>query len=174
MAFDSHIKMPFPYAEEDILYWINLGINLNATGPAHFPTPYNNDTNYIDSTILDDIIHSTFTPRSITYQGGTTDYKWWGHFSYHPLMNILLENEAACAHNVDNRTGLQDYYATYFTPVHICSTYGNASLISIDDPLKASPIGSALPPRCCARNCSITAKKDMRFSGRAKPCPSSG
>src|SRR5262249_2155000 len=36
-----------------------------------------------------------------------------------------------------------------------------------------SPIGSARPPRCRARNASTCALKCMRFSGRAKPWPSS-
>ena len=41
-------------------------------------------------------------------------------------------------------------------------------------PAKSWPIGSARPPRCAARNASAMALKEMRFSGTAKPCPSSG
>ncbi len=50
-----------------------------------------------------------------------------------------------------------------------------ASTLSVD-PLKsrARSIGSSLPPRCLARNASVTARKAIWFSGRTKPCPSSG
>jgi len=37
-----------------------------------------------------------------------------------------------------------------------------------------SPIGSARPPRQGARKFSATALNAMPFTGRAKPCPSSG
>ena len=45
---------------------------------------------------------------------------------------------------------------------------------SIVAPLKSSPTGSNRPPRCSARNASVTALNDLLFSGRRKPWPSSG
>lgn len=42
------------------------------------------------------------------------------------------------------------------------------------EPLKSSLIGSYRPPRQPERKASVTALKDIRFSGRTKPWPSSG
>src|SRR5215510_9813892 len=41
-------------------------------------------------------------------------------------------------------------------------------------PLKSLPTGSNRPPNCSARKASVTALNDLLFSGRWKPCPSSG
>ena len=46
--------------------------------------------------------------------------------------------------------------------------------IAVDPGIFSPPSGSVFPPRYFPRNASARALKSVRFSGRAKPCPSSG
>src|SRR3954468_3125497 len=61
--------------------------------------------------------------------------------------------------------------ASAFAKPGTCSAPTGTVIVA---PLKSLPTGSKRPPSCSARNASVTALNDLLFSGRWKPCPSSG